>query len=92
MRKGITSQNVQSPQSEWRVSLFKLTNKCIRHGAVNRCSCSVILDSGADITAVSYRFISESQYTGETVNISMANSQVEKWKLVKVRIEAEGSM
>ena len=74
-----------------RISSPKPTTKFKRQGAVNGWSCFIILDSGADITAVPSRFISESQYTGETVNTNVANSQVEKWKLAKVRIEVEGS-
>lgn len=61
-----------------------------RQGAVNGHCCSIILDTGADITAVPARLISEGQYTGETLDINVASAQVEKWKLADVRIEVDG--
>ena len=74
-----------------RISFPKPTNKFKRQGAVNRWSCSIILDSGVHTTAIPSRFIPESQCTGKTVNINMANSQLERWKLAKIRIEVEES-
>ena len=57
---------------------------------MNGYCCSIILDTGADITAVPASFISESQYTDETVDINVANAQEEKWKLARVRIQVDG--
>ena len=73
-----------------RISSPKPTNKFRREGVVNGYCCSIILDTGADITAVPASFISESQYTGETVDINVANAQGEKWKLARVRIQVDG--
>ena len=73
-----------------RISSPKPTNKFRRQGVVNGYCCSIILDIGADITAVPASFISESQYTGETVDINVANAQGEKWKLARVRIQVDG--
>ncbi len=73
---------ISSPEAR---SMFK------RQGVVNGHQYSLILDTGSDITAVPARFISEGQCTGKTLDVNVANSQVEKWKFADVRIEVDGS-